>query len=233
MSYFDDDLKHPTVYQDQLEEYLPIGDKDYNKRLCENYPFLIPRNRWSGMRITEAQNGGYWLGNPEAIPEYDYEYTELDSMPEGWRIAFGIQMCEELKQELIKFDYLDNYEITQVKEKLGTLRWYDNGYPIGKLELIGIEEYEDRMTEYNRDTDWYRYLRVENNKALYEHYKILDRCKVGDIISKYEQISSRTCIRCGQPATKISQGWISPWCDNCSKDIRDECVDINEYFSEE
>lgn len=42
------------------------------------------------MRITEAQNGGYWPGEPEAIPEYDYEYTELDSMPEGWRIAFGI-----------------------------------------------------------------------------------------------------------------------------------------------
>lgn len=233
MSYFDDDLKKPTKYQDQLENYLPISKKDLNEYLCKAYPFLIPRNRWSGIRITEAQNGGYWPGEPEAIPEYDYEYTELDSMPEGWRIAFGIQMCEELKQELIKFDYLDKYEITQIKEKFGSLRWYDNGYPIGKLELVGIEEYEDGMPEHDRNTDWYRYLGVENNKAQYEHYKILDKCKVGNIISKYEQLSARTCIKCGQPATKISLGWISPWCDNCSNDIHDECMDINEYFSKE
>lgn len=103
MSYFDDDLKKPTKYQDQLENYLPIPKKDLNKYLCKTYPFLIPRNRWSGMRITGAQNGGYWPGDPEAIPEYDYEYTELDSMPEGWRIAFGIEMCEEIKQELLRF----------------------------------------------------------------------------------------------------------------------------------
>jgi hypothetical protein len=58
-------------------------------------------------------------------------------------------MCEELKQELIKFNYLDNYEITQIKEKYGSLRWYDNGNPIGKLELIGVEEYEDGMPQHN------------------------------------------------------------------------------------
>ena len=103
MSYFDDDLKKPTEFQDQLEEYAPKSNKEENRKLCEKYPFLIPRNRWSGMRITEAQDGGYWPGNPEAIPEYDYEYTELDSMPEGWRKAFGIQMCEEIKQELLRF----------------------------------------------------------------------------------------------------------------------------------
>lgn len=37
-----------------------------------------------------------------------------------------------------------------------------------------------------------------------------------DIIYKYEQMSKRICIRCGRPATKISLGWISPWCDKCA-----------------
>ena len=32
--------------------------KDRNRALCEKYPFLIPRNRWSGKRITEAEDGG-------------------------------------------------------------------------------------------------------------------------------------------------------------------------------
>lgn len=54
-------------------------------------------------------------------------FTELDAMPEGWRKAFGIQMCDELKAQLKKERYLYKYRITQIKEKFGTLRWYDAG----------------------------------------------------------------------------------------------------------
>ena len=34
-------------------------------------------------------------------------------------------------------------------------------------------------------------------------------------IAKYEDLSYKTCISCGKPATKISKGWISPYCDDC------------------
>ena len=44
--------------------------------------------------------------------------------------------------------------------------------------------------------------------------------EVFDIISKYEQLSETTCINCGQPATLISKGWISPYCDECAKKHR-------------
>lgn len=47
--------------------------KEYNKQLVEKYPFLLPRNRWTG-KVQE---------------DYDYSYTELDGMPDGWRKAFG------------------------------------------------------------------------------------------------------------------------------------------------
>ena len=37
-----------------------------------------------------------------------------------------------------------------------------------------------------------------------------------DIIeNKYEELSARTCCICGKPATKISTGWICPFCDDC------------------
>ena len=129
-----------------------------NQKLIERFPFLIPRNRWTGK-----------------VPEdYDYSYTELDSMPDGWRKAFGEQMCEDIREELVRAEYLDQYRITQIKEKYGTLRWYDFG-----------------CTE--------RMLR--------------------DIIPKYEHLSARICIRCGNPATKVSIGWISPYCDTCAGKI--------------
>lgn len=49
-----------------------------------------------------------------------------------------------------------------------------------------------------------------------------------DIIYKYEEISAHTCIRCGKPATKISLGWISPWCDNCANKMDGKFKDIKE-----
>ena len=87
----------------------------YNKQLIEKYPFLYPRYAFSG----------------EKVEDYDYTYTELDALPTGWRIAFSELICEDIKNELIKYDYLDKYQILQIKEKWGALRWYDNGTPQG------------------------------------------------------------------------------------------------------
>ena len=84
--------------------------KEENKRLVEEYPFLMPRD-YSG----------------EPIEGYDYEYTLMDAMPEGWRKAFGDALLKELKEELVKSGLLDEYRIVQIKEKYGELRWYDNG----------------------------------------------------------------------------------------------------------
>jgi hypothetical protein len=102
------------------------------------------------------------------------DYTELDAMDPGWRKAFGIQMCKEIRKALLEngWKYLFKYRIMQIKEKWGELRWYDSYSPPG----------------------------------------------VFDIINKYEDISRHTCIDCGAPATKMSTGWICPYCDNCIKD---------------
>ena len=140
-----------------------------NKKLCKRYPFLIPRNRWTdkvGWKKQKNKHISWWYSAP-------YSYTELDTMPEGWRAAFGEQLCEELREELIKANYLDKYRITQIKDKYGGLRWYDNG----------------------------------NTKKGYE------------IIHKYEELSYKICIDCGRPATKMSVGWINPYCDECAEKL--------------
>ena len=146
-----------------------------NKSLCEKYPFLLPRNRFSG----------------EVVEDYDYSYTELDAMPDGWRKVFGEQMCEEIQNELNKLSGEDKlkYRIMQIKEKYGSLRWYTN------WTTDGLEK----------------------------------------VIAKYEAESCRTCCKCGALATKISLGWISPWCDECAERVKqcDALMPIEEYFKEE
>ena len=137
-----------------------------NKELLERYPFLKPRNRWIGKLIIQDEK------------EEEKLWTELDAMPHGWRIAFGEQMCEEIREELIKYDCLDKYRVVQIKEKFGQLCWYDNVAP----------------------------------------------GEVCDIIDKYIAISKKTCIQCGKPATLVSKGWISPYCD---------CVKESAWYKEE
>lgn len=99
-------------------------------------------------------------------------YTELDAMEPGWRKAFGIQMCKDIRKQLIKERKLFKWRIVQLKEKFSGMRLY-------------------------------------SNFASDELYNIID---------KYEQISYKTCGVCGKPATKISKGWIYPYCDDCIGD---------------
>jgi len=100
---------------------------EFNKNLIDRYPWLKPYNRWTG----------------ETADTYDYSYTELDEMPEGWRLAFGDQMVEEIDNELKKFDFNECYKIVQIKEKWGGLRWYDGGCPRGSNIDEIIHKYEE------------------------------------------------------------------------------------------
>lgn len=52
------------------------------------------------------------------------------------------------------------------------------------------------------------------------------------ILDKYENISAKTCICCGQPATRITKGWISPYCDACCPQ-NELSVPIGKYYSDE
>lgn len=148
-----------------------MDEKTANKELIKRYPFLHPWNRWVG----------------KVVADYDYVTTELDAMPDGWRIAFGEDICKEIMEELVSNNCLDTYRITQIKEKYGQLCWY----ALGGSERI------------------YR-----------------------EIVPKYEEMSRRICIQCGQPAALVSMGWISPWCKTCAEDVRcGHFIDIDEFYS--
>ena len=189
--------------------------------LCIRFPFLYPRNRFTGLhynnwkltdKIIQLRQEGeqvvffrpneprcdnlifatitydsrkvFWSkvlrwihDNPLQWLHCIPTFSELDDMPNGWRKAFGIQMCKEIKAELKRHKgALKRYRITQIKEKFGGLRWYD-GYTTEKI--------------------------------------------IHEIIPKYEALSHKTCIICGKPATCISAGWVSPYCDDCKSNKHD------------
>ena len=69
-------------------------------------------------------------------------------MPEGWRKAFVIQMCKKKKKALLKKgkEYLRDYRILQIKEKYGSLCWYDNGSTVEVSKIIDKYAYISERT---------------------------------------------------------------------------------------
>lgn len=224
------------INKSNLQKYLKCYNKknfiskitvrQFNKSLCKKYPFLIPRNRWSG----------------EIVEDYDYSWTELDALSYGWYLTFGLEIVEEIYQELKKFDFVDKYKISQIKEKYGTLRWYDFGTPVGKkseeydiVKIDSDDKLEGNLHEYIYDLDhvddpdvkyeelpWGEkgklYPRY-SDKAIkyYKRYKIIEPCRIDDIISKYEKLSEDICYECGKPSKYVTGGWITYICEDCAK----------------
>lgn len=150
-----------------------------------NYGF---RGRYRSLVISKWYNFWYkvvdWIDD-NVLDKIFFlpSYTELDAMEPGWRKAFGIQMCKDIRRQLIKEKKLFKWRIVQLKEKFSGMRLY-------------------------------------SNFASDELYSIID---------KYEQISYRTCGVCGKPATKISKGWIYPYCDDCIGDRNFTEIDKNSF----
>lgn len=92
-------------------------------KLTDKYPYLIPRNSWTG----------------EVIEDYDYTYTEMWALPDGWHRLF-LLFCKNLKPHLEKANFLDKFYFTQLKEKYGTMRIYTSGVPDSVNDLISYYE---------------------------------------------------------------------------------------------
>lgn len=86
-----------------------------NAALVMRYPFLlIPYSGW----------------NDGEEPE-NFKHTWYDDIPCGWASRFGLELCEDVRSVLEASDgsgqAVEKYRIDQIKEKFGTLRWYDGG----------------------------------------------------------------------------------------------------------
>jgi hypothetical protein len=74
-------------------------------------------------------------------------------------------------------------------------------------KLTGTDEfYRIRLFEIKEK---YGGLRLAATGGNSETDAIIDRC---------EKDSQGICVECGKPATRISKGWICPYCDDCIGD---------------
>ena len=89
--------------------------------------------------------------------------------------------------------------------------------PFGWRESFGEQLCEElRMVLIKEGLlEKYRVHQIKEKFGSLRWYGNFENDSIAKILEKYEEKSKYTCIRCGAPATKISLGWISPYCDNC------------------
>lgn len=91
-----------------------MKNKEEIKNLIKKYPFLLPRNVWTD-RLDK---------------DYDYSYCRFKGeIPNGWWERWGLIYLDDLKEVLEKYNTVDKFRFSQVKEKYGGLRAYNMGAP--------------------------------------------------------------------------------------------------------
>ena len=103
--------------------------------------------------MSNKDNATWWnskypflhVSNNSVYPWLTEKNSWADEIPIGWRGSFFENMCDDLISALR--DYVDNFEIIQLKEKYGSMRLYWNW----KDENIFTEEQIHNLTNTIRD----------------------------------------------------------------------------------
>lgn len=124
-----------TIYVTKNEEDGHIYGWPYHEQNCVINKFAYKWYTWIK-----------WIDENIVDPIYGLfpTWNELEAMPNGWKKAFGLEMCKEIKQALLKdggSKFLHTYRIMQIKEKWGSLCWYDT-YSTKNVQNI-IRKYEN------------------------------------------------------------------------------------------
>lgn len=114
-------------YKDWLADFTTEQRKNYE--LCMKYPILIP------LRARDDVN-------------YMYDYTSLDQMPSGWRIAFGEDWARDVQEILnnkLTEEERDEVCILDMKEKYGFLDVDINFY---SAEMDAVLEKYKKLSKF-------------------------------------------------------------------------------------
>lgn len=102
-----------------------------NAMLCLRYPFLVPWPFRKDQRVWEER----------AL----FDHTHFDSLPEGWKRRFGLELFEDIRNQNYAEDprawrYRNCHStIHQIKEKFGGLRVYMDCYGNGQSLICAYE----------------------------------------------------------------------------------------------
>lgn len=199
-------------------------------KLCIKYPFLYPRigsERHCDFvyRICKMQEKYH---KKYECKEYDYGTRVNKSsghefkyiIPESLRITYD----KKYKFPYMFWKFINQCHFIPTYSMLDCIEipigWRKSFIPQFLEELNDAMKVADRRMG-RRGFNSYRYtIRISDMKEKFGYLNVYTSTEtpneVRDVISKYEKISYNTCACCGKPATVVTQGWILPYCNDCT-----------------
>jgi hypothetical protein len=193
--------------------------------MCIRYPFLYPRNRFTGLhynnwKIIEWKKKiyqKYHLVDIDKLhPEVTYEtykgyyfyVKQTGSVIDYWINWWAKPLCKCIT-------FFHDY-ILQIFHCIPTYIEWDAVEP-GWNKAFGKQYLNDLKKQLKKDKMLYswRIMDIKEKWGCLNLYYNYGSEELYSLISVYEDISWNTCIKCGKPATHTSKGWISPYCEEC------------------
>ena len=121
-----------------------------------------------------------------------------------WKADLREIFEEKVKELNIMYDGWVNSFIPRLKDELFDLL----GSYVEQFNVLETKEKFGSLRVYwSFDLDGLQDEYVEDVEELYE--------KIEGLLRKYADISSKTCIICGELGVMRDDYWMTPWCDKC------------------
>lgn len=226
--------KTEELYGLTLDEIIKLNRKNFRKYnikkffckpynvikstiLCIRFPFLYPRNRWTGKHYNN------WKLNKYHQKKWNdaYVWKEDNWIVKSKKIALKIKIADYLNSFLGIFHCLPSY--TEL-----------DSMPTAWRKLFGIQmckEIKKALLEEGRKKLYeYRILDIKSKFGALRWYDSYGNREVDNIIHKYEYISNFTCCFCGRTAKYRTTGWIENYCEHCISEKDKETA--KEFYSD-
>ena len=107
---------------------------EQNIELVNKYPFLWPR-------YLNSDNFG------EKWEPYNYDYTELDNLPDGWVNSWVPKFLEEVKEILINKNLLNDYFVVRFVHTLWNKFNFKGNIDIPEITEL-VKKYQTELAKY-------------------------------------------------------------------------------------
>lgn len=213
----------------------------YNIYMCLRYPFLYPRNRFTGLHYNNYKIRNFSSELVNKYKKFLFRENDVNKIEDIKKSSYYFTQTGDVIQYWVNWwaKPLHYFLLTILHDNI--LQWIFcipttnewNAVEPGWKKAFGKEYLNELKTQLKKDGLLYKFriMQIKEKWGMFQLYCIYGSNDVYKIIDKYEGLSFDYCIDCGKPAEVISTGWIRPYCKKCAEKHKVHYTDKKIYFN--
>ena len=187
--------------------------------MCLKYPFLYPRNRFTGLHYNNWKIHKFLNDLNEQYRKSCYpNYPPKNAWYVTGTVGFETYWINWWAKPIYVMVSFFHNVILQILFCLPTSIEWDSVEP-GWKKAFGNQYLKDLRKQLKQEGNLYKFriMQIKEKWGRFQLYPAKASEEVYKIIDKYEYLSFDVCVYCGNKATHTTTGWILPCCEECVK----------------